>query len=127
LFDELGPPWPRHDHDKQQGVKSCWQWEIDGYVPCGIENGEPIFDGKGKPKKLSKLVLWVRDLKSGIISSLICKTDIKQLIKKRHQPFHFKKDAQIWELNTFGFRPFECALTEPQWPLPAIDMRAWFV
>lgn len=129
LFNELGPPWPRHDHDKQQDACSCWQWDAEGYVPCDIENGEPFFVGKGKTKKLSELILWARDLKSGSRYSLICKTDIKRLIKQRHQPFLFKwKDPQFLELNTFDYskpRIYECALTQPQWPPPAVENRVF--
>lgn len=128
LFDELGPPWPKHDHNRQQEkvAGSRWQWEVNGYVPCYFENGQAFFDGDKRP---DRLLIWVRDLKtSSSLSVWVCRKDIRRIVKQRHQPFLFKIiAAQLLELNTFDndcfkSRLYECSLTQPQWPPPPVQI-----
>jgi hypothetical protein len=97
-FDELGPPWPEHKCDERR-PNTPYQWEVKGYAPCDILDGELT----GNNPNFYKPVLWVADLKSNICHAFrVCSGDSKWLIAHIEQPFLFKPiDSTFWELNTF--------------------------
>ena len=102
-FDELGPPWFKHDCDerREKHPKPPYQWEIEGYEPCVIEEVDSRFICD------HELVVQVCGLKSGRKLALEVKKDITSFIYHLHQPFHFRSvdNKQLWELNTYRERP----------------------
>jgi len=130
FFQELGPPWPKHDCIKrqQQRPKPPWQWELSGYEPCVIFKAIPVV-------QLQRLVVYVRRLINGQSLALrVGARDIKSFINRLHQPFLIKAVAPtVWELNTYAQfyerfepRPYTCHEAQSAWPVPPDPPPAWF-
>jgi hypothetical protein len=133
FFDELGPPWPKHDHDacikrQEKRPKPPWQWELAGYEPCVIYKTIPVVH-------LQRFVVYVRRLISGQNLALcVGARDIKSFINRLHQPFLLKAvTPAIWELNTyaqfdnrFEARPYRCREAQCAWPIPPDPSIPWF-
>jgi hypothetical protein len=137
FFDELGPPWPKHDHDacikhQQKKPKPPWQWELAGYEPCTIFKVIPV-------GHLQRLVVYVRRLTSGQNLAL-CVSEVSEgdiilsFINRLPQPFLLKAAAPtIWELNTYAqfcerFEPrsYICSEAKFAWPVPPDPPLDWF-
>jgi len=95
-FDELGPPWPKHDHDacikrQQQRPKPPWQWELTPYEPCVIYEAHP-------DKQFQKLEAYGRGLKSDrFLAIFIGAKDIRSFIGDLDHPFLIRDaDARHW-------------------------------
>jgi hypothetical protein len=118
FFDELGPPWPKHDciERQQRRPKSPYRWELDGYEPCVIYKALPDV-------KLQRLEIYVIGLatKKNLALRIIA-DDIKSFISRLHQPFVLKaRGQQKWELNTYAqfyerFEPRAYICTEVDLP-----------
>lgn len=129
FFDELGPPWPKHDciERQQKRPKPPYQWEMDGYEPCVIYKVLPV-------PSLQRLVVYVRRLKEGGKLALrVLAPKIKGFIQQLHQPFVLKAVNETqWELNTYTrffeiFRPtpYVCSEAEFALPEPPAQMEFW--
>jgi hypothetical protein len=110
-FDVLGPPWPKHGCDEHQEKHSepSYQWIIEGYEPCVIEEVESRFICD------HKLVVHIRGLKSGRKLALNPdRASIISFISYLHQPFHFRfKDL---ELNTYRLSGTSYVPQSYKWP-----------
>lgn len=135
FFNELGPPWPKHDCGayltrKLSGKppKPRWRWQINGYEPCEIYKALPVVDRQS-------LVVYLRELRSGTSLALCVRDElVRSLIDHILQPFLLKAiSPAVWELNTFDqfydrFEPraYVCLEAQFAWPSPAEQPRAWF-
>jgi len=130
FFDELGPPWPKHDciERQQRRPKPPWQWQRDGYEPCVINKVIPVV-------QLQKLVVYARNLNTGSDLALcVCGKDIKTFISRLPQPFLVKAlPTGVWELNTYAqfydhFEPraYICSEAQSARPAPPDPPRSWF-
>lgn len=133
FFDELGPPWPKHDHAacirrQEKRPKPPYRWELAGYEPCVIFKAFSSVP-------FQMLVVYVRGLKSERKLALrVSARDIKSFIARMHQPFLLKElGERHWELNTYAqfydlFEPraYECSLAQFAWPAPPEPPDAWF-
>lgn len=130
FFEELGPPWPKHDcvERQQKRPKPPWQWELAGYEPCVIFRVIPVISR-------SCLVVYVRQLTDGKKLPLcIGPKDIKSFINRLNQPFLLKAVPPTkWELNTYAKfddrfepRPYICSEANFAWPVPPDPPADWF-
>jgi hypothetical protein len=130
FFDELGPPWPKHDciERQQRRPKPSWQWELAGYEPCVIFKPIPII-----PRQ--RLVVYVRRLTDNKKLALcVDGKDIKPFINRLHQPFLLKAVPPTkWELNTYAqfddrFEPrsYICSEASFAWPVTPDPPSDWF-
>jgi hypothetical protein len=98
-FDELGPPWPKHDCDehREKHPKPSYQWVIEGYEPCMIEGVDSQFICD------HELVVHIYGLNSRRKFSLGVKNNIISFISHLHQPFYcrFIDNEHLLELNTY--------------------------